>query len=786
MRKSLLLENQELTNDLELLQSLIESDIEPMFDPAVLARARRLFRTSRVLDPVRQGTTLFAEVQNDDGICYDAAISLEDGWLDAECDCDSVGYCEHIGAVLLNWIHASQDFAQDSAALLPDFLDFVRELMVEVKDEEPIETSDRAPAFGQTLRSLGDAKALMTRVKQAVEQDLRELLSEQTVQRLRAIARRRDWKLRGTRKDGLVDQLVQLYLDTQNTADVVGALDDDRRLAIEFLALRASAIPVSESTARKTVRRLKGRRSAKEATAILQDLQELGLVFAAKGYAGATYRTPVAVTRQLPPWPDLLATFTGDPAGLDVRQSPAFALTQVAYQVWQCLREPPTPKKARALPKPRGLETQWPALQGWLNPADELAELERLGTRFWHSAWQQNISVQPLPPALSEADLAELRQRTTATDDILDFVFSLLTSVGLVQWEYGSDIQTNENGMAAFLSYSDADRVGIFTTAWMNLGWWTEMALMLRHAKHLRLRRSLQLSGFTYNDLTQELAQARMIVVTLLRRLSPGTWYGVADFRHLLRRFWPDYLHASSTSPTPRWWLETASSDYHLSPNRAGDWEAGYAPFVTACLEGPLAWLRVVTLGYDRQGLAAFQLTDLGAYLLGLRESYGEAVEEPAGPALTVHGDGTVLARTGYAAAGVYDLLNVVGQLEATSAQQFRYRITAATAPRAFEQGWTGRAILDELEKHSDAPIPGPLRGHILTWAESYGQVHLYDEVTLIEFADDFALQELLASTSLVQRLVYQFSPRLVAIKTGAVDTLRDELVRLGHTPRIE
>lgn len=774
-----------MNDDLELLQSLTESEIEPWVETSVLAQARCLYRAGQVHVPVRQGSALAAEVLGDDGSFYDVAIAVSADLIRAACDCNSVDYCEHIGAVLLNWIHDAQDFVPDGDAPPSGILDFVWGLIADVESKESIESGDRASAFDQALRNLGNAETLARQMEQAVEQDLRGLLWEQTVKQLRAIARHRGWKLHGTRKDGLVDQLVQLYLDTQDTVGVVEALDDDRRLAIQFLSLRASVMPTPESVVKKTICRFKGRRSEKEAAAILRDLQELGLVFEAKGYADTTYRMPLAVARQLPPWPNLLAPFKGDPARLEVRQSPVFALMQVAYQMWQYLREPPTPKKARALPKPRRIEQQWPGLQGWLNPADELAELERLGSRFWYLDLEQRISVQPLPPALSKADLAELRQRTAAADGILDFVLSLLTSMGLVQWKYGSDIQINENDMPAFLSYSDADKLRILTAVWMSLDWWTEMALVLRHVKHLRLRRSLQLDSFTYYDLSRELAQARMIVVTLLRHLAPGTWYGVADFCRLLRRFWPDYLHAASTSPQ-RWWLETAGSDYRLSPDKTADWEAGHAPFVKACLEGPLAWLGVVTLGYGRQGLAAFQIADLGAYLLGLRKSYGEAVEELAGPALTVQGDGTVLARTGYATTGAYDLLNIVGQLEETSAQQFRYRITAATAQYAFDRGWTGQAILGELEKHSGGPVPEPLRGRILTWADGYGQVHLYDKVTLVEFTDDFALQELLASTSLVQHLVYQFSPRLVAIKTEAVDALRDELVRLGHTPRIE
>jgi len=602
-----------LTHELELLHSLTESDIEPWFDPATLAQARSLYRAGHVYVPVHQGNVLAAEVRGHDSIYYDVAIGVTADLIQTACDCDNPGHCEHVGAVLLNWIHDPQDFVLDGDAPPSGILDFVRELIADGGGEGLIEAGNRASVFGEALPGLGDAEALTAQMEGAVEQDLRELLAEQTVKQLRAIARRRSWKLRGTRKDELLDLLVQLYLYAQDAADLVMDLDDSRRLAIEFLALRTSAMPTPESIIRKTIRSFQMRRSEKEVTAILRDLQELGLVFVAKGYAGATYRMPAVVARQLPSWPSLLAIFKDDPARLDVRQSPFFALTQVAYQVWQYLREPPGPKKARVLPKPTWLEQQWPGLQGWLNPVDELAGLEQMGSRFWYRVSQRHIGVQPLPPALSKADLGELRQRTAVTDDILDFVFSLLTSVGLVQWEYGSEVQINENGMTAFLSYSDADRLWVLTTAWMSLNWWTEMALVLRHVKHLRLRRSLTLASFTYNDLTQELAQARMIVVTLLRRLSPGAWYGVADFRRLLRRFWSDYLHAGVTS-SRSWWLETAGSDYRLSPDKTADWEAGYAPFVTACLEGPLAWLGVVTLGYDRQGLAAFQITDLGAW----------------------------------------------------------------------------------------------------------------------------------------------------------------------------
>lgn len=775
-----------MTSDFELLKNLTESDIGTWFNPAILAAARQLYYADNVSAPVRQGSILSADVLGNDGFYYEVVISATADGVQAGCDCGREYVCEHVGAVLLNWIHNPEDFARGAATLLTDLLDYAPELMAESAGEALIAPPHLGATLDAMLASQAEASTWIAQSSQLVKQELRELFGEQTIQQLRAIARRRGWKLRGTRKNALIDQLVQLYLDASDTADVVEALDDDHRRVLEYLALRASMAHVPESLARSAIRRLKGRRSEKETVAILRDLQELGLILAGKGYGGTTYVMPAAVVQHIPTWPELLAPFAGDPAKLDVRQSPAFALTQVAFRVWRYLRQSPEPKKARALPKPTQLEQQWPPLQGWLNPADELSELERMGSRFWSHAWQQDISVQFFPPALPDADLDTLHQRTAAAAEILDFAFNLLTSLGLVEWKYDAQIQINEEGMRTFLTYPDPEQLRILTQAWMRLNWWSEMTLVLRHGERLRLRRRLGSFDMTYNSLIQEFVQARMVVVTLLRRLSVGTWYRVADFRQFLRHLWPDYLHADATSPTQRWWLEIAGSNYKLSPGRAEDWEVGYAPFATACLEGPLVWLGVVRLGYDRQGLVAFQISDLGAYLLGFQGSYGQVEREPPGPALTVHGDGTVIARTGFATTGAYDVLNIAARLQETSAQAFRYRITAETAQHAFKQGWTGQAILDELETHSSEPIPEPLREQILAWAEGYGQVHLYDEVTLVEFTDNFALQELLASTSLAQHLVYQFSPRLIAIQAEAVDTLREEFIGQGHTPRVE
>ena len=62
----------------------------------------------------------------------------------------------------------------------------------------------------------------------------------------------------------------------------------------------------------------------------------------------------------------------------------------------------------------------------------------------------------------------------------------------------------------------------------------------------------------------------------------------------------------------------------------------------------------------------------------------------------------------------------------------------------------------------------------------------IYDDMTLIEFGDDFCLPELLAATSLSQILLTTFTPRLVAVRTDKAADYLAELQSRGYTPRMQ
>jgi len=81
--------------------------------------------------------------------------------------------------------------------------------------------------------------------------------------------------------------------------------------------------------------------------------------------------------------------------------------------------------------------------------------------------------------------------------------------------------------------------------------------------------------------------------------------------------------------------------------------------------------------------------------------------------------------------------------------------------------------------------VPAAWQDKLSKWSRNYGLLHVYEDITVVELADEYALQELLASTSLREHIIYQFSPCLIAIRPDRVDDLVREMEGRGYTPRL-
>jgi hypothetical protein len=116
----------------------------------------------------------------------------------------------------------------------------------------------------------------------------------------------------------------------------------------------------------------------------------------------------------------------------------------------------------------------------------------------------------------------------------------------------------------------------------------------------------------------------------------------------------------------------------------------------------------------------------------------------------------------------------------------FTYEITLQGVGRAFEAGWDLERVKSTLEHSSLQPLPGAFAAFVQSAWENYGRLHLYTDIALLEFADDYCLPELLSNSSLNQIILYTFSPRVVAVRPDGVQDLVDELRARGYTPQVE
>jgi hypothetical protein len=81
-------------------------------------------------------------------------------------------------------------------------------------------------------------------------------------------------------------------------------------------------------------------------------------------------------------------------------------------------------------------------------------------------------------------------------------------------------------------------------------------------------------------------------------------------------------------------------------------------------------------------------------------------------------------------------------------------------------------------------PVPEAVRAQLSDWWEAYGRVRIYENLTVIELGDDYALAEIKTSTSLEKYLVAEISPRLVVVSPQATAPLMAELEKAGYTPK--
>ena len=756
------------------LETLTLADVEQIMSPRVLDRAFEY--VARVSDAARSGKVLTAQVQGSRMYGVEVEVGPD---IAAQCSCpyEYNGYCKHIGAVLLKWLQSPGSFA----CAEPGGMDGLVEPEPTYRPAHyPLWVGESAAHGG----GIGDDFQLVDALRGIALADLR------------GVARERGWRIKGTRKDDVIDQLVPKLVDGEEIRKCLSSLDAECR-HVYYAMVLAGERAAPEQVSRLTRLRY---RSAGEAGVAghMGHLGQLGLSLGpvAGGYGdnhvnyGAGF-VPRAIAREVPPVPEEVIASreelrSGEAATL--RTADAVALVRSVHQVLSLLEHNPVklrPGRSRPeAPIHAGI------CDGWDYDPEELRQAGAEGQSQWRGLTELSVP----PPAWHLPDeTIEWLAPLSGGKARLEFIYAQLVAAGVFQ--PGSPVTVWPEVKEQFLCRPVQAQRAILARTYFGNADWSELWEMLRSQEELQLRRSLRFR-LTPAQLKQALLAARRTVLRVLSLLPDDRWVRLSDLQPVLRAVLRPFNSGSYAATayyypgTPYvWQLRRKSTSKPLLFDNDADWLLSGWNFVLHVLAGPLHWLGLVDLCVEDGALTEIRLHGLGDLFWGRAEALSATGSE-TGKVVRVGEDSVrfdgerILADPTALRPEVYKLFKSIARLVETTPQCFSYELDVRSAYATFEAGQTLDDILAGWDEWLAVPVPAAIRDRLVRWWEGYGQVRIYEDVSIIEFSDDYALTEMKTVTSLAKHLIVEISPRLVLVAPGTVDTLTAELEKAGYTPQ--
>lgn len=758
-----------------------EAEVRRLAGAVAFARADAWQRAGHLRQPVVRSGVLSGTVRGTWQRADDVQVTAPAGRLQSSCTCEQPTLCVHAATLLLHWLrqpatfvparpspHAAPSPAAAYApiatggiqrgrrsALLADFDDDDFDDFVGDDDDEDaldLELPEEVAAAIDPGRTATD--------------ELAALFDLASMAELREIARRREFRPTARSKADLARQLAEALARPESVDAALSRLNPDELLALHVIDLLGSSLATQEHITQAF--RTLGGRAAQPPLSVLVELALVGAV----QFAGTTaigYAVPTAVTPRLGPLPALARPLqdgaklpAATPAtlapGLDLRQGLLALVHEAETRVI-----PPHPQQ------PRPALNQQYAPSYWV-----ILSQEQTGRPNSYAVAYGVARLAPIPPMLGQEELERLARAMGRPVGFVTFVLHVALTFDIL--DTTDRLTAKPEFVQALLMVPPALQRQMLLATLAAPHYLAELRRLLAEDGPLEFHARLGYFGQT-TPLLGQAAELRQLLVRAIAKLPPDVWYDYPAFLELLRRWAPwQSPHLSfvqrSSAKDPIWWV----SD-HAKPKQALDldepeaWQSVYGRYIGDTLSGPLAWIGMLDLAPDSDGPRAFRVRPPGGEQTG------------AGQTLAVDADFTVHVPAGAPDGGIYSLLAQAAELVGFSPDGLRYRLSGERVRALFDDGMSGLDLLRYLERRSAAPLPERVRQAVQRWWTGYGRVRLYDDLTLLELADDYLLPELLRTTKLADVLIHTFSPRLIAVEPEGVDRLIADLTRAGHPP---
>ena len=605
--------------------------------------------------------------------------------------------------------------------------------------------------------------------------EMHRWLEKRSVGELQELAERHEIPKYARRKADLVRELVAKLAHPEHVVRTLEDLSQGERAALELIYLLAADGHVKTQDLRKALLAWHGPLVAQKATACVDGLAGRALLFG--GPEPDTWRLPQAVLACLESLSKPLDAL--DSARLTqlqvVEYGPA-TLPEAVLAVWQYCQEYAMTQVSDA-----ALLSQTSREGAARTGAHVVDLLEELSESAWNQADHLYEDIALVPQALEPDAVRAIAQRAGLSQEIINCAFELALELGLAT-KTGKQLDLNELAMERFHRHGQTRQLQSLLSAWLASKSVGMLHRALLQDPELRVQRYLRAKDVSLELFYRDLEEMRRFAARLIGLLERDRWYTLQGFLEAVGQLWAvlPFL-PSQKGPLPKWRLAQSGV---AEASSKGAWAKTYGALFAALISGPLTWLGGLRLAFQEGQLVAFQVNSLGRYLCGHYPQL--AAHEGDMRPLAVADDLTVSIQLGRVDAQVHDFLGRFADLVEAESDVFRYRITPKQLNEAFEDGLTLAQIREFLERVGGAALPDAARRRLEQWHDHYGTVRLYSNLTIIEFADDYALQELLNTTSLASAIIHQLSPRMIVIEADAVEGLMAEMTRKGYTPKLE